>query len=255
MSSMKVLGLALLAASLVIATATTNAQADDIIKIAVIDDLSGPFADRGKRVTDLFKEYFTATNNAGGVSIGQRKYKIEGFFRDSQGHPANAAAAARQVTESDKVAVVICSNLGCVTPAEETKTPLILTYGGWSLSGKESSTFLINAPTRDDFETQVKLAIQTLHQALTRSYQPTPDKIMDALRKVDITDSLGAVRFDKSGNNAGRVSYPFRKISGINQSCSKSCAATCPKDCGQTTCSKDGNDQCCNVCGMPRPSN
>jgi ABC-type branched-subunit amino acid transport system substrate-binding protein len=252
MGSMKILAFALLASF--VTAVTANAQGADVIKVAVVDDLSGPYADRGKLVTDMYKKYIEDTNAAGGISVGQRKYKIEGRFEDSAGNPKNAAAATEKAISNDAV-VVLCPDLGCMGPAERTKTPLILTFGGWSISQKVSSTFLINAPTRDDFEMQAKLAIKTLHTALSKSQQPTPENITDALRKVDITDSLGAVHFDKSGNNAGRVTYPFRKISGINQSCSKSCASTCPKDCGQTACSKDGTDQCCNVCGMPRPPN
>src|SRR5260370_1179889 len=205
MSSMKSRRLALLGSYA--ACAPASAQSDDVIKIAVIDALSGPSADRGKQVTDLYKRYIEATNAAGGISIGQRKYKIEGRFEDSEGNPMKAANAAAKAIAHDAVAV-ICPDPGCIGPAERTKTPLILTFGGWSLSEKVSNTFLINAPSRDDFETQTKLAIKTLHQALTQSQQPTSEKIADARRKVEIRDSLGAVRFDKSGNNAGCVSYP-----------------------------------------------
>ena len=76
MTIIKILGLVLLAVFVEVAFVPAKAVSDDVIKVAVIDALSGPFADRGKRATDLYKEYFAATNAAGGVSVGQRKYKI-----------------------------------------------------------------------------------------------------------------------------------------------------------------------------------
>lgn len=89
-----------------------------------------------------------------------------------------------------------------------------------------------------------------LNQALAKANQPIPEKIWDALREANVTDGIGSVHFDKSGNNAGRVTYPFRQLTGINES---GCTKTCPSDCGKTTCGKDGDNQCCNICGMPRP--
>src|SRR5947209_1529347 len=125
MTRMEFFGLALLAIFVALRPAAASAQSGDVIKIAVIDDLSGQSADRGKRITDLYKEYFNATNAAGGLTVGQRKYQIHWMIGDGQGDPKKASSEAERLITREGAAVLICPDFVCVEPAERMKTPLI----------------------------------------------------------------------------------------------------------------------------------
>ena len=162
-------------------------------------------------------------------------------------------AALKMTTASvvDRAIVAVCSYPICAQRAEQTKTPLILTAASVVLSNGESSTFLIRAPSPEDFLKQTGLAIKTLHEALVRVAEPTPEKLTATLGRLDFVSELGAVRFDKSGNNVGQVAYPFRPDAA---GCTSSCGSTCPSNCGQTSCTKSGGNECCSICGMPRPN-
>jgi hypothetical protein len=246
--------LALASVLLVSALSPAAAQAsDDVIRIAVIDDLSGPTHARGDQVRPLFEDYAKKANANGGIRIGQKSYKVELLMYDAAGAPEKAAVAMEKALQKDRVAVAVCPHFACVSPAERAKTPLILTPGkSAGLSNSETNTFLIWAPSSSDFAQQTNLAIKTLDEALTHTAEPTREKITASLRDVKIASDFGEVQFDKRGNNTGKAVYPFRPDTA---GCSDSCARnSCPSNCGQRPCSKSGENQCCSICGMPRPN-
>jgi ABC-type branched-subunit amino acid transport system substrate-binding protein len=245
--------LALVLALLISALPLVAAKAsDDVIRLAVIDDLTGPTSARGDKVRPLFENYAKATNAKGGITVGQKSYKIEVLIYDAAGSPPKAAAAMVEAVQKDRVALAVCPHLACVEPAERAKTPLIFTPGKSNgLSHNETNTFLIWVPSPSDFVQQSNLAIKTLHEALTHATEPTPEKITAALRDVKIASDFGEVRFDKVGNNIGKAAYRFRPDTA---GCSNSCGKTCPSNCGQVTCDKSGDNQCCSIRGMPRPN-
>jgi ABC-type branched-subunit amino acid transport system substrate-binding protein len=223
---------------------------DNITRIAIIDDFSGPSRKRGDQLRHLFDDYAKATNEKGGISVGHELYKIELIVRDTGGSRSAAAAKMNEAVLKDNAAVAVCSYISCAQAAEQTKTPLILTAAGSThLSHGETNTFLIWAPSTDDFERQTNLAIKTLHEALAHAAEPTPEKITAALRDLKFTSDLGEVHF--GNNNLGKAVYPFRPNT---YGCGDSCGSSCPSNCGQTSCTKSDGNKCCSICGMPRPN-
>ena len=225
---------------------------DSLIRIALIDDFSGLGRERGDQVRVLFENYVKATNEKGGLTVGSRTYKIE-LIRYDTG--SSSAAAAHELmsraAEVDRAIVAVCRSFGCAQVANETNTPLILTASSMILPQRASNTFLIRAPSQQDFAKQTSLAIETLHKALITASEPTREKVTVALRSLKFVSELGEVRFDESGNNIGQVTYPFRPDGA---GCTNSCGSTCPSNCGGTSCTKSGPNQCCSICGMPRPN-
>ncbi len=224
---------------------------DNVIQVALIYDFSGVHKDQSNQVRALFENSFNATNTRGGLVVGSKTYKIQVVVYDTESRPDVAAVKMRSAVEHDKVNVAVCSNYACAQPAEETKTPLILTGTSAGLSHGESNTFLIKAPGPEALVKQSGLALKTLNEALVGADELTPEKITASLRKLNFAIDLGAVHFDKAGNNVGLVAYPFNPgASG----CTSSCGTTCPSNCGSTSCSKSGGNECCSICGMPRPN-
>jgi ABC-type branched-subunit amino acid transport system substrate-binding protein len=97
--------LALALALFVSALSLAHAQAsDDVIRIAVIEDLSGPTRARGDQVRPLFEDFAKVTNANGGIRVGQKSYKIELIVYDTEGKEPNAAAAMEKAAQADRVA-------------------------------------------------------------------------------------------------------------------------------------------------------
>ena len=243
-----VVGIALI--SLASALPPLQAQpADNILRIGLVEDLSGATKEGGSRVRALFENYAQTTNARGGIDVGKRSYKIQVIVYDAGGSPMKAHESMRRATESDKVVVAVCPYITCMHVAEETKTPLILTESSRNLSKEQPTTFLVRAPTPDNFADS--LIIKTLDEALKQASEPTSARVAEALRSLKIEGALGEVRFDKSGNNVGLVAFPFRPDGA---GCTNSCAKDCPSNCGKNKCSKSDGNECCSICGRPQPN-
>jgi ABC-type branched-subunit amino acid transport system substrate-binding protein len=224
----------------------------DAITIAIILDLSGSLAERSAAAFKLYDKYIADIGQRGGVSIGSSKYPVKFLTLDAGSSPALASTKALEAIQRDKADLVICSYLSCVSHAETGRIPLILTASATTLTGEHPNTFLIGAPSYEDHEKQATLAIRTLDTALTKSAQPNSESIAAALRSLNLTIGADSVRFNKNGNLAGKVSFPVRASSRPDAAgCTGSCARDCPSNCGQTTCTKQGDNMCCNICGMP----
>ncbi|SCB32471.1 substrate-binding protein [Bradyrhizobium yuanmingense] len=243
------IGALLLSLYLVPAAAQSS---DDRIKIAIIEDLSGPLGERGQKAVAAYQEAFKRSWPNGYVSVGSSTFKLETITYDAGGKPDVAAMYTRLAIQNERVAVVFSPHISSISIANDAKVPLILTSANPNLvlDKAEASTFYIRAPSTDDFGKQIKLAVRTLHDAMKLAPEPSSEKLIRALRDVQVTAELDQIRFDKFGNNTGRVVYRFRPDAA---GCSDSCGTTCPTNCGDTACSKSGGNECCSICGMPRP--
>lgn len=102
------------------------AQAQDTIKVGVVQPLTGSVADNGLAFVDGAKLAVAQQNAAGGV-LGK---KIELVVEDGQCRPANSVSAAQKLIERDKVPVLVgafCSSAtAAVMPiAEQRQIPLL----------------------------------------------------------------------------------------------------------------------------------
>lgn len=117
------------------ACCTTGAQAqgisDDVVKIAVLSDMSGPYADTAGRGS--LEAARIAVEDFGG-SVGGKK--IEVVFADHQGKADVGASRARTWFDTDGVDVVVDLNNSAVAMAvynlAKERNKLVLTSGGAS---------------------------------------------------------------------------------------------------------------------------
>lgn len=95
-------GVALLVA-VGLALGPTEAQQAPVFKVGVVTSLSGEMNFGGnvtKRGYDLWAD---TVNEAGGVAIGGKRYKVQLVYGDDQSSPATAAIAAERLIIQEKV--------------------------------------------------------------------------------------------------------------------------------------------------------
>ena len=113
-----------------IAAGPALAQDRDFYKVGVITSLSGDLATGGnvtKRGYDLWAQ---AVNNAGGIEIGGKRYKVQLFYTDAQSKPDQGASGAERLATQEKVDFVLGPYSSGVTLAsapvlEKYKIPMI----------------------------------------------------------------------------------------------------------------------------------
>ena len=90
---------------------TNLAVADDTIKVGILHSLSGTMAISETSLRDVLLFAFDEINNAGGVKVGDKSYKIEPVVVDGASNWPLFAEKAKQLLEEDKVSVTF----GCWT--------------------------------------------------------------------------------------------------------------------------------------------
>src|SRR5450759_5185647 len=97
------IGALLFTAAIVLAGA---ANAQEMLKIGMIGDLSGAAAVWGKAVQGGVELAAKETNAAGGLKVGGKTYKIEVIAYDDQYNAAKAVTAANRLIDQDGVKFV-----------------------------------------------------------------------------------------------------------------------------------------------------
>ncbi|HEV2693941.1 MAG TPA: transporter substrate-binding protein [Verrucomicrobiae bacterium] len=90
---------------------TMSAHADDTVKVGILHSLSGTMAISETSLRDVLLFAFDEINNAGGIKVGDKSYKIEPVIVDGASNWPLFAEKAKQLLEEDKVAVTF----GCWT--------------------------------------------------------------------------------------------------------------------------------------------
>jgi urea transport system substrate-binding protein len=102
--------LTIMAATAALAMATRT-MAEDTVKIGVLHSLSGTMAISETSLRDVLLFTFDEINNAGGIKVGDKSYKITPVVVDGASNWPLFAEKAKQLLEEDKVAVTF----GCWT--------------------------------------------------------------------------------------------------------------------------------------------
>ncbi len=117
-------------AALVVAGPALAGAPRDYFKVGVVTELSGDLATGGnvtKRGYDLWAQ---AVNEAGGISVGGKKYAVKLVYADAQSNPAQGAAAAERLITQEAVDFLLGPYSSGVTLAvapvvEKYKVPMI----------------------------------------------------------------------------------------------------------------------------------
>jgi urea transport system substrate-binding protein len=100
-----------LMALVAVLTLTNRVLADDTVKVGVLHSLSGTMAISETSLRDVLLFAFDQINDAGGIKVGDKMYKIDPVIVDGASNWPLFAEKAKELLEQDKVAVTF----GCWT--------------------------------------------------------------------------------------------------------------------------------------------
>lgn len=98
-------------ALLVVLSLTSRATAQDTVKVGVLHSLSGTMAISETSLRDILLFAFDEINDAGGIKVGDKMYKIDPVVVDGASNWPLFAEKAKELLEEDKTAVTF----GCWT--------------------------------------------------------------------------------------------------------------------------------------------
>lgn len=102
----------------------------DVIKIGAIAELTGDIPAVGAALKSSAELAVKEINDAGGLEVGGKKYKVELIIEDNQGSPEKTAAVAEKLITQDKVLAIVGPNasryaIPAAEVAEKAKVVLI----------------------------------------------------------------------------------------------------------------------------------
>jgi len=105
-----------------------------VAKIGVIEEITGSMPAVGKSGETAAKLAVKKINDAGGITVGGKKYKVELVVEDSASDPKKAAAAATKLIEQDNVLAIIGPNSSsnAVAAADVANKAGVLMIAPWS---------------------------------------------------------------------------------------------------------------------------
>ncbi|MFA6583777.1 MAG: ABC transporter substrate-binding protein [Elusimicrobiaceae bacterium] len=154
----------LLAAACVLLAGCSGDDASTV-KIGLIAELTGDMPAIGASCKNGAEMAVKALNDAGGIELGGKKYKVKLIVEDNAGKPEQSAAAAQKLISRDKVVAIIGPNatryaIPASEIAESSKVPLITP---WSTNPKTtldsvtgaSKKYVFRACFSDSFQGEV----------------------------------------------------------------------------------------------------
>ena len=131
-------------------TLTTVAVAADTVKLGVMYSLTGPGSVLGVLQMEGAKLAVKEINDAGGVTIGGKKMKLEGIYRDDETNPQVAIRRLKEMAHDQGVQALVGGTFGHVSMAlngesRKTKVFLMTTNGvpeKFFMKGQKSATAL-----------------------------------------------------------------------------------------------------------------
>lgn len=164
----------LMVASLLLASCGTAAPKEDVIKVGVIAELTGDIPAVGASCKNAAELAVKEVNDAGGLEVGGKKYKIELFIEDNAGKAdQSASAASKLITQQNVVAIVGPNASRYAIPASEiAESSKVVLISPWSTNPRttlvgdtnESKNYVFRAAFIDPFQGRVvaKFALDNL---------------------------------------------------------------------------------------------
>ncbi len=97
------------AAALVVTAAglPQHARAEDVIQLGSAISITGKYSSEGKNASDGYNFALKKLNDAGGVDIGGKKYKLEVKYYDDESTPARTAQLLERLISQDGIKFVL----------------------------------------------------------------------------------------------------------------------------------------------------
>ncbi len=166
--------LACLVALSLVLTACTGGGGGDVVRVGVIAELTGDIPAVGASCKNAAEMAVQEINDAGGLDIGGKKYKIELYIEDNAGKADQSAAAAQKLITQQNVAAIIGPNASryAIPAAEVAESSKVVLISPWSTNPKttvvektgESKKYVFRAAFIDPFQGRVvaKFALDSL---------------------------------------------------------------------------------------------
>jgi branched-chain amino acid transport system substrate-binding protein len=112
------------------------------IRIGVIAELTGSIPEVGASCKNAATLAAKQINQAGGITVGGKKYKVELVVRDCDSKPETAASLAEEMTEKDGVVAIVGPNAtaNAVPAADQAEKQGLVLVTPWSTSPKTTIT-------------------------------------------------------------------------------------------------------------------
>jgi branched-chain amino acid transport system substrate-binding protein len=109
-----------------------------VIKIGVIAEITGSMPAVGKSCQTSAKLAVKKINDAGGVKVAGKKYKVELVIEDSASEPKKATSAAKKLIEQDGVLAIVGPNSSgnAIAAADVANKAGVLLIAPWSTNPK-----------------------------------------------------------------------------------------------------------------------
>ncbi|HLE17674.1 MAG TPA: ABC transporter substrate-binding protein, partial [Syntrophales bacterium] len=146
----KILLLVIASAIVVMCLGACSNEKNSVVKVGVIAELTGDMPAVGESCKKAAEMAVKEVNDAGGLEVGGKKYKVELFIEDNAGKSDQSAAAAQKLITQRKVHAIIGPNatryaLPASEIAESSKVVLITP---WSTNPKTTLNARTNVPKK-----------------------------------------------------------------------------------------------------------
>jgi len=151
-----------------------GAGAADTIKIGVVAELTGDIPAVGASCKNAAEMAVAEVNDAGGLEVGGKKYKVELFIEDNAGKADQSASSAQKLITQQNVVAIIGPNASryAIPASEIAESSKVVLISPWSTNPKttlnaqtnESKKYVFRAAFIDPFQGRVvaKFALDTL---------------------------------------------------------------------------------------------
>jgi branched-chain amino acid transport system substrate-binding protein len=155
-------------------TGCAGAGAADTIKIGVVAELTGDIPAVGASCKNAAEMAVAEVNDAGGLEVGGKKYKVELFIEDNAGKADQSASSAQKLITQQNVVAIIGPNASryAIPASEIAESSKVVLISPWSTNPKttlnaqtnESKKYVFRAAFIDPFQGRVvaKFALDTL---------------------------------------------------------------------------------------------
>ena len=137
----------------------------DIIKVGVVAELTGDVPALGASCKNAAELAVKEVNDAGGLEVGGKKYKIELFIEDNAGKADQSASATQKLITQQNVVAIIGPNASryAIPASEIAESNKVMLISPWSTNAKltlvgdtgESKKYVFRACFIDPFQGRV----------------------------------------------------------------------------------------------------
>jgi len=140
----------LLVASMVLGACAPASTGGDTIKVGGIGELTGDIPAVGASFKNAAEMAVAEVNDAGGLDVGGKKYKIEFFLEDNAGKADQSASAAQKLITQQNVVAIIGPNASryAIPASEIAESSKVVLISPWSTNPKTTLDANTGAPKR-----------------------------------------------------------------------------------------------------------